>query len=1035
MTSFAVLEITDGTDAGTVNLLNIGNGLHLNDWNRAVIQPKRGGTFQSSSLAPSRRLVNAVDATGFETLELKINGSNQDALITELQNFFRLLLKARDYWLSDWQDVPVYIRARAACETNEQFAHILNWTIEELDNPYAQPFFSASLVATMDEITLVLERNHWLANAPGEGECVDASNQSSWVYDGEWELLDNTLGAAGGFGSALIQAITGSIFAGATNVGNVAEIYKSVDDGDTWALSKAFAAASGYPKDFTQKPNGNILVSLGLVDEVHQTTNDGATWVLLGAPGSTGLSGLLAISNDVVLAGRSIIGSAFISRSIDGGATWGDVLTISEDVGSAFYFTQISDGTIFAALSAQSPSSRAKRLYKSTDDGLTWTVALNPTVPIRGRAAVTNKGFMRVVQTTSGRLLTIEWAEDILISDDSGVTWFKGQNLVNDVGFTDFACQKGIISLSNGISYIIPDVIDEIAISRDNGNTWELATNIVANQQPDEVRADMIETTTGRMIYTAKDDTGTNQGSAIARNFKFATLGTIQSCTKNAYVSNKTNVANFTNILIEDNSGATFTEIFPISVQTDLYPAAMDTDDAIYFGSDIAVVDSGVFSSVVFNISRAYELTAGTPTITWEYWSGAWVALTVQDNTENLTALGINSVHFIQPIDWSTTSLTITATAEVVTAFWVRARNPTAAGAIAIVPQQDAENIYSITNGSIEIPATGILGDVPALSRIEFLNESDKDGRGGSGPDLWDNRVIVGLRSIGRSKNDGGNFQAYLNITDEQNPVGVTVTLGTDTAFGNDPRTPTGRRTTYTALAVPDAMADRATVTFSSPIARDFYGEFHIFLRARRTSGAITDFNVQLVVSTGSGGIQFTTESKQLQTTTDWELLDFGQIKIPVSGSLKSSDLGDETKIIIQASAASITTSLYLHDLILIPVDEWAGDFVDRRNQNESIIGREGNRPRLLDIDSVTDPKNRIQSLVRQEGSERIVSVYNPITNGEAILQANAQQRLWFLTAKTSATGTSFSWISEPWVAHSIQITHNARYLSLRGDR
>jgi hypothetical protein len=124
---------------------------------------------------------------------------------------------------------------------------------------------------------------------------------------------------------------------------------------------------------------------------------------------------------------------------------------------------------------------------------------------------------------------------------------------------------------------------------------------------------------------------------------------------------------------------------------------------------------------------------------------------------------------------------------------------------------------------------------------------------------------------------------------------------------------------------------------------------------------------------------------------------------VPVSGLLSSNDLGDESEIAIQvwSSIAALTVKFY--DLILIPVDEWAGDFVDKALEDDSdVCGGY-----LLDVDSVTYPKRDIRALVRRADVAGYVrSIYEANTPGPAILQSNQNQRLWFLTARGVVTGT-----------------------------
>ena len=68
MANWARLEISDGTI--TVNLISVRTGFHLSNWDPQIIQPKDGGVFQDSPIAPGRRLVFAVDATAMQGFDL-----------------------------------------------------------------------------------------------------------------------------------------------------------------------------------------------------------------------------------------------------------------------------------------------------------------------------------------------------------------------------------------------------------------------------------------------------------------------------------------------------------------------------------------------------------------------------------------------------------------------------------------------------------------------------------------------------------------------------------------------------------------------------------------------------------------------------------------------------------------------------------------------------------------------------------------------------------------------------------------------------
>ena len=91
------------------------------------------------------------------------------------------------------------------------------------------------------------------------------------------------------------------------------------------------------------------------------------------------------------------------------------------------------------------------------------------------------------------------------------------------------------------------------------------------------------------------------------------------------------------------------------------------------------------------------------------------------------------------------------------------------------------------------------------------------------------------------------------------------------------------------------------------------------------------------------------------------------------------------------------TGVMLLGNLILIPVDEWAGDYSDQALENDSDVGRAGGIDRYLDIDSLYPRRNR--AVVRQASGDEITAVLQIVAAGPAGLQAGEDQRLHFLAA------------------------------------
>ncbi len=115
----------------------------------------------------------------------------------------------------------------------------------------------------------------------------------------------------------------------------------------------------------------------------------------------------------------------------------------------------------------------------------------------------------------------------------------------------------------------------------------------------------------------------------------------------------------------EDTTGGSFT-----SELTDWSDAG--ADDATMFDGDPEVNDANYFGfDTPTRILRLNIGTAGvgTWTITWEYYNGAWTALSnVADGTTGFTVAGTNAVSYDMPTDWTTTSI------DGDTSYWIRGR-------------------------------------------------------------------------------------------------------------------------------------------------------------------------------------------------------------------------------------------------------------------------------------------------------------------------------------------------------------------------
>ena len=140
-----VLKITDGTT--TVNLLN-GSGFELTGW---------------TPLMPNNR--DDLYEVLAEKLELKLTGSSQDNLASQIQILKKLLRKARQFHDTTWQTTPVYLQAQGSNETGERYALLMDGQLSNLNSIHSS---TVILTNEMPRATLVLWREAgWRDAVPG----------------------------------------------------------------------------------------------------------------------------------------------------------------------------------------------------------------------------------------------------------------------------------------------------------------------------------------------------------------------------------------------------------------------------------------------------------------------------------------------------------------------------------------------------------------------------------------------------------------------------------------------------------------------------------------------------------------------------------------------------------------------------------------------------------------------------------------------------------------------------------------------------
>jgi len=212
--------------------------------------------------------------------------------------------------------------------------------------------------------------------------------------------------------------------------------------------------------------------------------------------------------------------------------------------------------------------------------------------------------------------------------------------------------------------------------------------------------------------------------------------------------------------------------------------------------------------------------------------------------------------------------------------------------------------------------------------------------------------------------------------------------------------------------------------------ASQYYGVYHVYMRGYHAGAGWagdTLFNVSF--EQGSGRVvQQKLTGLYFTPYANFELVDLGRLELSPPSLLDSGEEYNENKIVVDVSGV---TDVVFYDFILIPIDEWAGRFVDLEQGTDSTNRLSPGR--LLEFESVKHPKQQIRANLWARNSDRIVGHWDKQVNGPVILQANADQRLWVLASLIDTDLDTV--ISRPEILTWFSVGAVQRYLSMRGDR
>jgi hypothetical protein len=363
-------------------------------------------------------------------------------------------------------------------------------------------------------------------------------------------------------------------------------------------------------------------------------------------------------------------------------------------------------------------------------------------------------------------------------------------------------------------------------------------------------------------------------------------------------------------------------------------------DDSTYFGST-----EGPFHVIVLNIGTAGS--ANDTVMNLEYWDGdSWedvspsslyphrlVTVGVLTPGDFMGETGLHIINIGNVPDWAAVEINS------VTAYWIRLRiedEPAQTISWITSPAQATDVVYAQSQPKAILPNTQIDGDAPAIPLVRVENGDGSNTGATAGYDR-PSRIFMGMRT-----HDTGDFFSRVNLAN----VGTTgqwTASATDSTFTADPDAPGNQHALVDFSSDPNTMATRVTLNQATgKDLGDLRGIFRVFLIAQQLGGADNDCEVQLeYITVANTQTSIYSAERKLETKdAGRELVDIGTIQFPFMEMSQGDTFYEDARILVKAKRASgSAATLELHELVLLPSDEWFGyldDPVDATNGSTS---------------------------------------------------------------------------------------------------
>ena len=270
-----------------------------------------------------------------------------------------------------------------------------------------------------------------------------AAQVDTRLYEGlKWRNI-------GPFRGGRISAVSGAIsqpgvFYAAAALGGV---WKTVSAGATWFNVTDSAPEIAGVTALEVAPSDPNVVYVGAGDRglgMYKTSDAGKTWQHIGLEQNHGIAAILVDPRDANLVLAATLGDLRtrserrgVYRSTDGGRTWSKVLYTDDETGAtSIVWAFDNPRVIYATMTHRFTDTRTggrsgggggrgaggppPAMYKSADEGVTWTEVKGTGMPAVGSVAV--------AQHTNSQRLYMLGRGGLFRSDDGGANWAVGTN-------------------------------------------------------------------------------------------------------------------------------------------------------------------------------------------------------------------------------------------------------------------------------------------------------------------------------------------------------------------------------------------------------------------------------------------------------------------------------------------------------------------------------------------------------------------------------------------------------------------------------